>query len=401
MWLFLLLAGIFVLWILQNMLFQKYWKRGLSVSLHFQDPYIFEGETSAVKEIVTNDKLLPLAAVSVRISMNRNLSFLSDASENSDVSDQTYKRDIFSLLFHQQITRTLPLLGKKRGFYRIGEADVTAYDFFFQQSYYTHFPQDTHLFVYPKPVDIRRIRLISQAISGSILTRNRLHPDPFEFCGIREYRHEDPMNRINWKASARTGELMVNQFDSTTDYSITIFLDLEDPYILKYEPLTEESVRIAASLAAYLIRHRMPVRLVSNGDDLLPHGAGNSAGIDTSAADACAAPVAGASVQPAAGIDLSFPAGSGKLSQLYETLACVDSSRITCRMEELLLQREFSLATGETYVVISKNHAGMLPASIRRLMQSQNDVLWLMPVLPAAERPSFDKIPVFYWEVEQ
>jgi hypothetical protein len=145
----------------------------------------------------------------------------------------------------------------------------------------------------------------------------------------------------------------------------------------------------------------MPVRLVSNGDDLLPHGAGNSAGIDTSAADACAAPVAGASVQPAAGIDLSFPAGSGKLSQLYETLACVDSSRITCRMEELLLQREFSLATGETYVVISKNHAGMLPASIRRLMQSQNDVLWLMPVLPAAERPSFDKIPVFYWEVEQ
>jgi uncharacterized protein (DUF58 family) len=367
MWLFLLLAGIFVLWILQNMLFQKYWKRGLSVSLHFQDPYIFEGETSAVKEIVTNDKLLPLAAVSVRISMNRNLSFLSDASENSDVSDQTYKRDIFSLLFHQQITRTLPILGKKRGFYRIGEADVTAYDFFFQQSYYTHFPQDTHLFVYPKPVDIRRIRLISRAISGSILSRNRLHPDPFEFCGIREYRHEDPMNRINWKASARTGDLMVNQFDSTTDYSITIFLDLEDPYILKYEPLTEESIRIAASLAAYLIRQRMPVRVVSNGD----------------------------------AIDLSFPAGSGKISQLYETLACVDSSRITCRMEELLLQREFSLASGETYVVISKNHTGSLPASIRRLMQSQNDVLWVMPVFPDAERPSFDKIPVFYWEVEQ
>jgi hypothetical protein len=70
-------------------------------------------------------------------------------------------------------------------------------------------------------------------------------------------------------------------------------------------------------------------------------------------------------------------------------------------MEELLLQREFSLAAGETYVVISKNHTGALPASILRLMQSQNDVLWVMPVFPDAERPSFDKIPVFYWEVEQ
>jgi hypothetical protein len=125
----------------------------------------------------------------------------------------------------------------------------------------------------------------------------------------------------------------------------------------------------------------MPVRLISNATDQLPHDAGTAS--------------------PATGIDLSFPAGSGKLSQLYETLACVDSSRITCRMEELLLQREFSLAAGETYVVISKNHTGSLPMSIRRLMQSQNDVLWILPVFPESERPSFDKIPVFYWEVER
>jgi uncharacterized protein (DUF58 family) len=377
MWLFLLLISIFLLWILQNRLFQKYWDYGLSVSLRFQDPYIFEEETSAVKETVTNDKLLPLAAVSVRLSMNRNLSFLSEASENSDVSDQTYKRDIFSFLFHQQVTRTLPILGKKRGCYHIDGADVTAYNFFFQGNYYANFSQETQLFVYPKPVDIHRIRLVSQAISGSILSRNRLHPDPFEFCGIREYRREDPMNHINWKATARTGELMVNQFDSTTDYSVTIFLDLEDPYILKYEPLTEESVRIAASLAAYLVSRRMQVRIVSNGVDLLALG-------DT----------------VPKGLDLSFPVGSGQISVLYEKLSCVDSAQVTCHMEELLLQREFSAAAGETYVVISKNHSGGLPASINRLMQSQNDVLWVMPVFPSSQRPSFDSIPVFHWEVE-
>jgi uncharacterized protein (DUF58 family) len=377
MWLFLLLISVFLLWIIQNRLFQKYWNKGLSVSLLFQDSYIFEEETSAVKEIVTNDKLLPLAAVSVRISMNRNLSFLSEASENSDVSDRTYKRDIFSFLFHQQITRTLPILGKKRGCYHIEGADVTAYDFFFQENCYMNFPQQTQLFVYPKPVDIRRIRLVSQAISGSILSRNRLHPDPFEFCGIREYRREDPMNHINWKASARTGELMVNQFDSTTDYSVTIFLDLEDPYILKYEPLTEESVRIVASLAAYLVSHRMPVRVVSNGVDQLASDENTSEELD-----------------------ISFPAGSGQIAQLYKKLACVDSAKVTCHMEELLLRREFSSAAGETYVVISKNHAAELPAAITRLMQSQNDVLWVMPVFSLSQKPAFDGITVFHWEVE-
>jgi uncharacterized protein (DUF58 family) len=377
MWLFLLLIGIFFLWFLQNRLFKKYWLCGLSVSLRFQDSYIFEGESTAVKETVTNDKRLPLSAVSVRISMDRNLAFLNEASENSDVSDRTYKRDIFSFLPRQQVTRTLPVLGKKRGLYRITVADVTACDFFFQGNHYANFPQNTQLFVYPKPVDIRRIALISRAISGSILSKNRLHPDPFEFCGIREYRREDPMNRINWKASARTGELMVNQFDSTTDYSVTIFLDLEDPYILKYEPLTEESVRIAASLAAYLISQRMQVRVVSNGVDLL--------------APETAVPK---------GLDLSFPAGSGQLSVLYEKLSCVDSANVTCRMEELLLKREFSAASGETYVVISKNHTDELFASVQRLMRSQNDVLWVMPVFPSDSKPAFDGISVFHWEVE-
>jgi hypothetical protein len=377
MWLLLLLIGVFFLWFLQNRLFQKYWRNGLSVLLHFQDPYIFEGETTALKEIATNDKLLPLSAVSVRISMSRNLAFLNEASENSDVSDRTYKRDIFSFLSRQQVTRTLPVLGKKRGCYSIDMADVTACDFFFQGNFYANFPQNTQLFVYPKPVDIRRICLVSRAISGSILSKNRLHPDPFEFCGIREYRREDPMNRINWKAFARTGELMVNQFDSTTDYSVTIFLDLEDPYILKSEPLAEESVRIAASLCAYLVSHRMPVRLVSNGVDLL--------------APETAAPQ---------GLDLSFPAGLGQLSVLYEKLSCVDSAKITCRMEELLLKREFFAVSEETYVVISKNHTDGLFAALRQLGQSQNDVLLVMPVFPSDPKPAADGISVFHWEVE-
>ncbi len=388
MWLFFLLISIFILWFLQNRLFQKYWSKGLSVFLQFQDSYIFEEETSALKEIVTNDKLLPLAAISVRLSMDRNLAFLRDASENSDISDQTYKRDIFSFLFHQQITRTLPFLGKKRGFYSIESADATAYDFFFQQGYYKSFSQQTQLFVYPKPADISRIRLISQAISGSILSKNRIYPDPFEFSGIREYRREDPMNHINWKASARTGDLMVNQHDSTTNFSITVFLDMEDPYILKYEALTEESVRIAASLAAYLVNRRMPLRMVSNSIDVLlqdPSFLKEKKRFDSSDA-----------------LDVFLPSGAGKMSELYRKLSCVDSSHLACHMAELLNRRELSSATGETYLVISKNCSPELVEALRRLTKSQNEVLWVMPVFSYNAGQYFDdpRLHIMHWEVE-
>ncbi len=388
MWIFLLLASILILWLLQNMLFQKYWSKGLSVSLRFQDAYIFEEETSALKETVANDKLLPLAAVSVRLSMNRNLSFLKAASDNSDVSDQTYKRDIFSLLFHQQITRTLPFRGNRRGFYSIDCADITAYDFFLNQSYYKSIPQQTRIFVYPKPVDISRIRLISQAITGTILSKRRLYPDPFEFSGIREYRKEDPINHINWKASAKTGELMVNQHDSTTSFSITIFLDMEDPYILKYETLTEESVRIAASLAAYLVNSRMPLHMVSNSIDILtlePDAAKNDGRF--AASDA---------------LDIYLPAGAGKISELYRRLACVSSSHLACHITELFTCRDLSSATGETYIVISKNSSPELVEALHKLTQSGTEVLWIMPVFSYDADSCFDdpQLNIMHWEVE-
>ena len=61
------------------------------------------------------------------------------------------------------------------------------------------------------------------------------------------------MNRINWKASAKSGEWMVNQFDATTDFSVRCLLDTADDYILTSPHLVEESISIAAALAAELL----------------------------------------------------------------------------------------------------------------------------------------------------
>ena len=231
----LLLLCILLAWFLSQKLYARYWCNGLSVEIEFQERFLYEGDTSAMKEIVVNDKFLPLPALEIRFSSNRNLEFLSEASANTNSTDRSYKRDVFSFLFHQRIERTLPFIAHKRGFYEIFDVSITGYDFFFRSGHYAETHQDTVLYVYPRQVDTYRIALLCQAVSGMLLSRSRLYPDPFEFSGIREYRREDPMNHINWKASARTGNLMVNQFDSTTSISLSILFDIEDRLILKYE----------------------------------------------------------------------------------------------------------------------------------------------------------------------
>ncbi len=78
---------------------------------------------------------------------------------------------------------------------------------------------------------------------------------------------DDPMKSINWKASARTGALMVNTFDSVRSQKAMIFLDVEDRGILRYEDLVEESIALAATLMRRrLLRQHIEVGFVYNGD---------------------------------------------------------------------------------------------------------------------------------------
>ena len=350
--LLLLLLGVFLLWTLSKFFYIKYWSEGLSVSVEFQDLSIYEGESSSMKETVINDKYLPLPAIEVRLATNRNLKFLKDAQVNTNASDQCYKRDVFSLLFHQKIQRTLPFTAQKRGLYEITDASVFGFDFLFRPGYFCHFPQDTKLYVYPKQIDTRRINLLYQAITGMILSKNRLHPDPFEFSGIRDYRKEDPIRQINWKASARCGELMVNQYDSTTSASLTILLDLTDALIYKYEDLLEESIRITSSLSHRLVSQKITFDVISNG--IIP---------STKETLSC-----------------HFPAGAGKIADLNQSLSCIDTTAETASIDTLIETELTSGKNGHTYIVISKNKTATQEGKFASLLKNDNSILWVMPM---------------------
>lgn len=101
----LLLAAAGLLYILQDLIYKTFWDKNLSVSIHFQDKAVLEGEQATLTEVIENRKLLPLAYLNVKFQVSRNLVFQN--MENTSVSDFNYKNDVFSVLFHQRIRRTL------------------------------------------------------------------------------------------------------------------------------------------------------------------------------------------------------------------------------------------------------------------------------------------------------
>jgi uncharacterized protein (DUF58 family) len=107
---------------------------------------------------------------------------------------------------------------------------------------------------------------LCERMLGTLQCAKRLYEDPFSFRTIRNYTTDDPMKTVNWKASAKTGSLMVNTFDSVQSQRAMIFLDIEDGGILKYEDLVEESISIAATIIRKLSRQSTEVGFIYNGD---------------------------------------------------------------------------------------------------------------------------------------
>ena len=100
-----------------------------------------------------------------------------------------------------------------------------------------------------------------------------------EFYALREYFPGDSFRSINWKAFARTGELMVNE--KTRDAVTDVFIILDNRDVARIGTVLKNPLEMgtvaAASIANYFIKRRDSVSLVTYGErmDFLPPETGD------------------------------------------------------------------------------------------------------------------------------
>lgn len=239
------------------------WAKDVTVRLWFETDAVYAGQETKLYEVIENRKRMPVPVLEVGFHTRKELDFAD--VENTNVSDYLYKRDVFSVLGRQKITREIPVKCTKRGRYLASDADITTHTLLYRKHYSKAVGTEAEIYVYPKMTDVSEIVTVCEHMLGTLQCARRLYEDPFAFRTIRSYTTDDPMKSINWKASARTGSLMVNTFDSVQSQKAMIFLDVEDTGILKCEDLVEESIALAATVMRRLIRQNIEVGFVFNG----------------------------------------------------------------------------------------------------------------------------------------
>src|SRR6266446_5109024 len=156
-----------------------------------------------------------------------------------------------------------------RGYYQIGPLVLESGDVFGLHRRYRVVTEPHFLLVYPKVVPLEGFELASRRPVGEIRLAHRLFEDPTRIAGVREYQRGDPLNRVHWRATARTGTLHSKIYEPSTIAGATIVLDFHKAgYAQRGEPMRSElAATAAASLANAVYETGQQVGLVTNGRD--------------------------------------------------------------------------------------------------------------------------------------
>ncbi len=158
---------------------------------------------------------------------------------------------------------------KMRGYYQIGPLVLETGDLFGLHRRYLVGTAPHFVLVYPKVVPLEGYELASRRPIGEVRLTHRLFEDPTRIAGVRPYEVGDPLNRVHWRATARTGVLHSKVYEPSSIAGASILLDFHEAgYPDFQEPWRSElAVTTAASLAHTLYQLGHEVGLVSNGRD--------------------------------------------------------------------------------------------------------------------------------------
>lgn len=164
-----------------------------------------------------------------------------------------------------------------RGHHLVGPLTVRAQDPFGFYLVERRLEPET-LAVMPRPERIRGTALHPRHVgpwSGTIPARAAGIGS--EFYSLRGYVSGDDLKRVNWKASARTRRLIVNEVEAEKTTDVMVVLDTDVTFLEgSEEDLFERGVRAAASMCSLLLRQGNRVGLILQGEErgIVPPGFG-------------------------------------------------------------------------------------------------------------------------------
>jgi uncharacterized protein (DUF58 family) len=175
---------------------------------------------------ITNAKLLPLVWMRVRDEWPAGLEPLGFALRPvSHHGTQAFIQTV-SVRWYERLRRRYRVRCGARGLHRFGPVALEAGDSFGIAGESRRLEAREEFAVLPRVLEVPGFELLIGQPLVEEAVAHSLACDPTALRGTRAYRPGDPLRAINWRATARRGELYTNEFDPTSLAAVRLLLDV-------------------------------------------------------------------------------------------------------------------------------------------------------------------------------
>ena len=231
--------------------------------------HAFQGDEIEITFTVENKKPLPVPWIEINEFVPRGLLVEGHKFIEQDILGGADIKFSTSLGAYERVRIKRKIRALSRGTYRLGKTHLRSGDLF------GLYPAEATLehtawsiFVYPQIRSIPGFSLPSRRPIGDSLSRQPLWNDPSRPAGVREYRPGDGVKNIDWKTTARRGEMFVRQFDPSVSEHVVIFAEAittSIPWEGYRSDVLEATMTAAASIAQHALALGYKTGLVANG----------------------------------------------------------------------------------------------------------------------------------------
>ncbi len=246
---------------------ERYGFRKVCYSRELSRRRAFIGDTIDYTVALNNDKLLPLIWVESQDPFPEGLDLAGAVVRGATLETNRHHSITTSLMPYQRATWKFSMRCTRRGYHRIGPARMRSGDIFGFASTESRQTGVDNILVYPRVVNIEELFTPPQNPLGLVRGQMPLYHDTSRVKGQRDYRSEDPLKYIDWKATARAGQLQTRVFEPSVSLNMLVALNGSTSDFVwqgTNRRLFERAVTAAASAAALADRIGYSYGLISN-----------------------------------------------------------------------------------------------------------------------------------------
>lgn len=222
-------------------------------------------EDFEIISVVENRKWLPLSFVRLEEIFPKSIELDVDEEDIDCKDGRICLNTRFYLLPRQAFRKTVRAKLPSRGSYFFRFARIYGGDYLGITDEERSCLTSNEVVVMPKALRSKELGQTLGDYMGDVSVSRFILEDPILTVGCREYTGTEPMRAVNWRQTARTGKLMVKEYDHTLDLAVTILLNIKtDKYTAESEEQIERCFSVVRFVCEELEKRKVKYRFSTN-----------------------------------------------------------------------------------------------------------------------------------------